>query len=545
MCQRLLFSLFVLATLSACGSGAPPVLVGREDAGFGDAGELEADAGQGDAGVPESEADAGVPDAGVSPGDGGVPDAGPPPPPRLETTRCPAPGTEGAATNTVVRIQASTPIAAETVSRSSLRVLANGTDVPGKLEVRGNDLRYVPENPLPSQQNIQVLLSEEVLDAYGRPLAEGTAPWEFVTASGPATVPGFAYSPPQSPPQGRGAYFSAMTLDGERAILAWSSGGTLWGTAADGTSFLPPLAIHRGVTAEQISLAVGGGSVHVGWVHFASGPGTVVYSRADLAFSSATRALAMSPASNIPMLAAGPSGQLAMVWDVHWDYWNPVGGRLITSPDNGGTFSDDASLIEFGAQCPSAIFIGDRLVVSWIQSTVPRGDELFLAVSEDNGASFTPPVAIAASPTQIWCPTLVDNRAGEVLVVWAEGFFHNGLATWVRGFSPSTGSLSAPVQLAPADTLHACSRLAVSSSGKVALVRSRGSSFQSNWVTDVRLSESGGLTFGAPVVVDVIDAQSGCPAVGYTPSGDLYLAWTRQSSTDLLLSRGRPKQPCD
>jgi hypothetical protein len=64
-------------------------------------------------------------------------------------------------------------------------------------------------------------------------------------------------------------------------------------------------------------------------------------------------------------------------------------------------------------------------------------------------------------------------------------------------------------------------------------------------VTELRTSEDGGRTFSAPSVVEGIDAKSGCPLVGAAPSGAIYLSWMRNDDFDLMVSRARPKRPCE
>jgi hypothetical protein len=462
----------------------------------------------------------------------------------LRIRRCPAPDTNEIGTNTVIRLHSSSPIAPETVSPSSLRAFIQHEELPGTLGIVGHDLTFVPETPLPPQQLVQVTLSADVLDVHGRSLAAGGGTWTFLTAGGPASVPGFVYSPPQRPPQGHHAPAHTLAMDGERALLAWSTANSLLVTATDGTSFQPPLALYNGRFGEQLSLAVGGGSVHLGWAYF-NGPGTIAYSRAGLSLATPPGpSVALSPASHVPKITASPQGELAMVWDVHWDYWDPVGARLTTSPDNGETFTD-LTLLEFGASSPDVLFSDGRLVAVWRRST-PDGDALRLAISEDRGRSFTPPVTIATSKMQLWPPRLVDTHAGEVLVLWQDGFgiSTTGRSTWMRRIALDSGTLGEPVQVIAPNEANACSTLASSPTGKLALVHSRGHAFKRDWVTELRTSEDHGRTFGPPSVVEVIDPIDGCPSVGYAPSGDLYLAWTR-GDFELVLSRGRPKRPCE
>ncbi len=554
MRRSLLPTLFAALVLAACDQNRPdPVSpdaggTSRDGGGFVDSGTPADGGGHVDGG---GFVDSGTPADGgghvdggtVTDTDGGV-DGGTVTPPPLETRQCPAPDTSEVGTNTVIRLHSSSPIAPETVSPSSLRAFINQEELPGTLGIAGQDLTFVPETPLPPQQLVQVTLSADVLDTHGRSLATDGGTWTFLTADGPTSVPGFVYSPPKSPPRGSHAPRHTLAMDGERALLAWSTARELLVTASDGTSFQPPLTLYSGLFGEQLSLAVGGGSVHLGWAYF-NGPGTIAYSRADLSLSSPPApSVGLSPASHVPKLTASPKGELAMVWDVHSDYWDPIGGRLTTSPDNGETFTD-LSLIEFGASSPNVLFSDGRLVLAWRRSP-PGENSLHLAISEDQGRSFSPPVMLANSRLQLWPPQLVDTHTGEVLVLWQEGFAlsDTGRSTWMRSLSLDSGTLGEPMQVIPPHEANACSTLVSSPTGKLALVHSRGHAFKNDWVTEVRTSEDHGRTFGPPSVVEVIDPIDGCPSVGYAPSGGLYLAWTR-GDFELVLSRGRPKRPCE
>ncbi len=484
--------------------------------------------------------------AGAGGGSGGMSSstggAGGAPAPAPEVTVCPAPNTPDVGTNTAVRIHSGDLIDTATVLPDSLRVLVNGLDVPGALEIDPQDLTFLPDKPLPPNQLVEVILSADVLDNKGRSLSQGGGTSAFVTSSDAAPVLGFKFSHPKMAPAGVHAPRHAMVMDGELPVLAWATGGTLVATAFDGAAFPAPTTIVNGYFTEQLTLALGADKAHFGWTYF-DGPGTIVYSRADLPFGAPSPApLGLAPGSYYPRIAADKNGKVALVWSAHTNYWNPWGDRYSTSDDNGETFSPIA-LLDSDASCADIVYVEGYLVAAYSTYTIAGKQELRVTASPDNGKTFSPPITITTS-SMLWCPKVIDNHAGEALVLFDEGPGIGERSSSIVSFTPATSALTPIVQLTPPEEIHGCANVAAAPGGKAVVTYSRGSAFDSNWETVTFESYDGGHTFGSSSPVGVISPMSGCPDLGYAPSGNVYVAWL-ENDYELMWSRGQPKRPCE
>jgi hypothetical protein len=446
-----------------------------------------------------------------------------------------------AGTNTVVRVSSAEPIDAATVGAASLRVSVGDVEVTGTIEVASQAITFVPEDPLPPDQLVQVLLSPDVLDDKGRSLAAAGGSWTFSTASGPAPQVGFELSPASPVVGGDHAPRHALVMDGEHPVLGWATGSSLLVSAFDGTSFPTPATIVDQEFTDQLTFALGAGKAHFGWTYF-DGPGTIVYNRADLPFGGAvTESVGISPGSYAAQIAADQTGNVALVWNVDPGSWTDWGFRYATSSDGGSSFSSSVMLDPMSG-CADVVYTGGYLVIVWGSGNY-GSQEVRIAASADNGATFGAPTTLATSTAQVWCPQVVDG-GGKALVVFQDGPGIGQRATYVTSFDPATATAGPVVQITPPDEMNMCASIAATPAGKVVVARTRGEAFGKNNVTELLTSEDAGNTFGAPTPVDVMLGDEGCPDVGYAPSGDVYLAWARNSYT-LMWSRGRPKRPCE
>ncbi|WP_437286605.1 hypothetical protein [Sorangium sp. So ce406] len=458
-----------------------------------------------------------------------------------EITRCPTPDTAAAGTNTVVQVHSAEPIDAATVGAASLRVIVGDVEVTGAIEVALQAITFLPEAPLPPDQLVQVLLSPEVRDDKGRSLAAVGGSWTFSTADGPTPQAGFVFSPAAAVDGGTHAPRHTLVMDGEHPVLSWATGSSLLVSAFDGVSFPAPATIIDGAFTDQLTLALGAGKAHFGWTYF-EGPGTIVYNRADLPFGGAvTESVGISPASYAAKIAADQAGNVALVWHVHPDYWTGWGFRYATSSDDGSSFSPPVMLDPLST-CADVLYVDGYLVIVWGAGDY-GSQEVRIAASADNGATFGVPTTLATSMAQVWCPHAIDS-GGKVLVVFDDGPGIGQRSTYVTSFEPATGTAGPVVQVTPPDELNMCATIVGSSDGKVAVARTRGEPFGTSNVTELLISEDSGSTFGEPTTVDVMLGDEGCPDVGHAPSGDVYLAWARDSYA-LMWSRGRPRRPCE
>jgi hypothetical protein len=238
-----------------------------------------------------------------------------------------------------------------------------------------------------------------------------------------------------------------------------------------------------------------------------------------------------------PVVAADIEDHVAVAWSSA----SAENSRVATSDDGGETFSSPTLLD--GNLCPALLYADGYLVVAWLYGGLPGGGKaLHVMASSDNGSTFSEPVTIADANQGSWCPQLIAAGDRDVLILFDEGSGIGGRATELVRFTPSTGTAGEPLELYPRAETNVCSSLSAASDGRLLLVHSDKHVLESDAVSEVRISEDRGLSFGPPAIVDVIDAGSACPAVALGTEAAT-LAW-RRNDYELVISRGLAKRPC-
>lgn len=503
-----------------------------------------------------SDRDAGVgaTDAAIGPTrtDGGYTDAGPLPEAIIV---CPNNDAHNIGTNSAIVVHATNPIDTTTITHDSLIITASSIRIPGTITVAGSDIDFVPDASLPSNTVLQATLASGVRDQVGQPLAVAGSTWTFVTGAGPTPSTSFKFSQPQSPPNGSHAIDIAMTTDADRPILSWSSGPNVFATTplSDG-GFTPPSTVGVATgfeTFQQLSLSAADGVAHFVWAMLLNTP-YVYYSRETDDWATPATQVQFTQAmdgytSYVPAVAAGSNHRVAIAWT-----FGEVAGAdanyVATSNDGGATFGTPLQ-VSLSNGCPKPMYADGKLLVAWLDTTagLPGGGAAIrMVTSIDNGRTFGAPITIATSTTAAWCPQLIDDGAGDVLVLYDEGLGTGPRAVHLVRFTPSDESVAPTVQLYAPDSGSHCSSLTTASTGRLVLAHSRGSdAFANDWTTHVRISDDHGQTFGVPTTVGVIDPGSHCPRLAYQGSGELTVAWIRNNDYALETSHGLPTRPCE
>lgn len=99
---------------------------------------------------------------------------------------------------------------------------------------------------------------------------------------------------------------------------------------------------------------------------------------------------------------------------------DPQGAYFSRSSDGGKTFSPAVPLHPGAAvsDAPVIVLLDGRIVVAW-QAKTDAGRNIYLAVSRDGGATFSPPAELPASPGVSVAPVLAV-RAGGVQIAWQQ-----------------------------------------------------------------------------------------------------------------------------
>ena len=120
-----------------------------------------------------------------------------------------------------------------------------------------------------------------------------------------------------------------------------------------------------------------------------------------------------------PSITVAPNGNVLVVWVAE----DPEGEAKIqySISYDGEAFSPPKALVRSTSPVrnPSVASLPGALLVAWEQGDGEAGD-IFLAVSYDNGSTFTEPVNLSRSQGRSIEPSIAANQAGQVAVVWAE-----------------------------------------------------------------------------------------------------------------------------
>jgi hypothetical protein len=208
----------------------------------------------------------------------------------------------------------------------------------------------------------------------------------------------------------RTAFVAFRNSDSGHRDIWLARAGAGAGTGGAGAfTFTAPIAVSpepwtfNGCPHDAPSLAVTGSRLHVVWMDAHTGSGRVYHAVSPLADSQFhTRPLGPQGrgAQGHPKLAAGGNGRLHAVWD------EGLAADPAPPPSASAAGADGSSAHQHHHAAPTA---------------GGAGRAIMYAVSTDNGASFSPPRALAARPGAYQLqPSLALGADGTVAVAWNE-----------------------------------------------------------------------------------------------------------------------------
>ncbi len=371
---------------------------------------------------------------------------------------------------------------------------------------------------------------------------------------GAGRAPAFAFSPPLTPPRGGHAIEYLFKVRGERVMLAWSTASELVAsTSGEGdAAFGEPAVVAEGYI-EQISAALAADTAHFVWTIF-NGGGWVHYGRLEGAFSDTPKPAglgllsAYNDATSYAARITARDNFVAASWNVSsLSGGPPIGERngafRVTSTTGGTSFSPPVKFQDVTALCPTLMATATHVVATWQVSLTTR-QEIFVATSNDGGANFGEPSMLASAPNIVGCSGIIDDGRGGAIVQWYEGVYAGPKASYARRYDPVSATAGPAIVLASQGEAQLCATMAVSTTGRLALVRGTGHLFEDDWSSEVLVSEGELDAFSAPSPLDVVGPTRSCPLPAYTDSGALYLAWPRGAGFELVTSRGAPSLSC-
>ncbi len=248
------------------------------------------------------------------------------------------------------------------------------------------------------------------------------------------------------------AEWMTFALSGKNVYVAWITVGqnatyhtvyhiTFARSNDEGRSFEKPKDLSETITkasvAETARIAVSGDKVYVMWIDDSvEGTNKIMLAKSN------DRGSTFSISDNAPRFAWRLSGvaisgdTIFAVWqDVHYNH-----GTFIMRITDGVTFDQPINLSNMTRQVspyedipsPSVTAYNNKVVVAWRDAIEGGGFETFIAVSKDNGITFSGPINISNNAGDTRTNPQVVSSAGGVYVVWTDLIAENSDVFFAR-----------------------------------------------------------------------------------------------------------------
>ena len=254
--------------------------------------------------------------------------------------------------------------------------------------------------------------------------------------------------------------------------------------------------------------------------------------------------------AGFPTIAASPKGNVYVAWLDERDHSQPEGSSSVyfsRSMDRGVTFSRNLRIASVACPCcRPQLYVGSNgeIYVAWRK--VFDGDvrDMVLSRSIDGGKTFSEPVRIAVDNWVLHAcpdtgPTIVGQN-GRVYVAWySEGQSKAGIRLAISG---DDGASFSPEQIVSGDVRDpGHPRLSASEDGRILLVFQGRSLESAKWrLNQAYLVPINGNHAAAPVRITNSEHSVSHPEVVAGTAGRLFLAWTESVNDQnrAVLSRG-------
>lgn len=338
----------------------------------------------------------------------------------------------------------------------------------------------------------------------------------------PATAAHAAMTSPVQIDTGGSGWTPSAAVDGGSAIVglqAQSAGVKVVTSAGNGAwnpavTLSSPTAYSKGaaVTVDEDGnqTAIWGEYFLIpsgGWGMPSPGPTTIraAHRTASGAWS-APEQLA-TPAGGLVAAVAGPDGRVTATW------WDGSGFSYATRMP-GGAWSASAPVAGVQSSAPLDLAVAEDGTITALWKDLTNDHALVSTLPV--GGAWTAPTDV--SNGTVWGPALDMNRDGDATVVWHDGANHI-LAT---RRATSDGAWTAPEQISvDGGTSFYAPNVSVDRTGRATAVWNvffGGSSFKA-----FAAERAADGTWGAPVEHGA--GESSTPAVGTSPTGEVYVAW--------------------
>jgi hypothetical protein len=359
------------------------------------------------------------------------------------------------------------------------------------------------------------------------------------------------FSPPVSLflPSGRRSRAMAATPDRKVTVVGgwWGRAGVFYFDSLDGGRTFRPALQLSSFGPDNVHIALGAGHVYLTSALFDLTTSVFLWHGAvdNLDDPSKFQAIDFGPDNTYagtPVTASDKRVALFL-----------ENGSLDTLPDEGqyvssaasddGSFSDPHKLF-WPAVCTGGLYHSNgKLFMAYPLGGGLDGSPppLEMRWSDDNGATFSEPVARVSSGGQIWCPTLFEVADGSVLVVVREG---NAIGSTQRTvavkFDVTSNQFGPDVFVYEGQVL--CSNAAMTQGGRLFVTGAFGDLSSPPTGVGLRFSDDGGVSWSDQQRIPWIGAGQYCPDLAASDD-ELYMMWNDQDA--LFFGRAGGPTVCD
>jgi hypothetical protein len=189
-----------------------------------------------------------------------------------------------------------------------------------------------------------------------------------------------------------------------------------------------------------------GGTIHVVWFDYRDGNDEIYYkhsANSGLTWSTDLRLTSNSEISWDPRIAIDQNNNLHVTWYDWRDnkdevyYKRSATGGTLWSADTRLSTLDNAD-----SRYPDLTCQGARVYVAW-EDYRDGNDEIYCAVSANNGMAWDAPVRLTTDPASSWCATIAANSL-NVFITWQD-YRTNDDEIWAGVSEPTIGISSAVI----------------------------------------------------------------------------------------------------
>ena len=321
-----------------------------------------------------------------------------------------------------------------------------------------------------------------------------------------------------------------ITSEGNNVYVVWpdtSNGGLdiFFAVSNDnGQTFSTPIILSDTISGVMPQISVSGNNVYVTWatsseIFFA------VSNDNGQTFSTINFTNNPSSASVIPQISS-EGNNVYVVWPDTGDLFSSLDVFFAVSNDNGQTFSTPINLSNtIGYSIfPQISSEGNNVYVVWQDTGATFSSlDIFFAVSNDNGQTFST-INFTNNPSSASVIPQISSEGNNVYVVWPDtGDLFSSLDVFFAVSNDNGQTFSTPINLS--NTTGNSGDAQISSEGNnVYVTWQDDTSFLGSSVIGFAVSNDNGQTFSSPIILSTTTESSGDPQIT-SEGNNVYVTW--------------------